>query len=547
MTITPKKLSAFTAATVVNDTDLIYIDQAGVSKKATVSLLPSSAGGMSIGGSVTSGTAKAVLYLDASHQLAQDISNLTWDYTNKRLCVGNTSSSATLAVFDEGVYSTFAATKTVTDPSSGFAVASTTGSVLGTANNAQSGYAMVFTMSSDVSNAYNVGSLYGVQGFVFHYGEGIMAAGYGAKIGVRLTGTGNITMLAGLQVANGITTGSTGSVTTAYCVLLADNFNLGSGTITNNYGVYIPAMTAGVNNYALYIAQGTLPSQGIWFGSDVTLYRTGTAAAKITASLTATNYVATDTTVLGTELYVGSNAAADPNGTETNSSTGWATANTMTVAATSADKYAGTYSIYGSAPASSASYIYYSFPTGIGNQYTVTFWAKRGATGATQYASFYAMTGYSNTPLTSSWAQYTFTVTATGNFAYLRFYGGADANADLYVDNISIKQVVGGNVTASGYVNCNGFNAGFRNLSVNTTLGSYDCTVNCTQPITVTLPNAQTTPMGQMYNIKNSTNGLLVTVATTSSQTIDGLTTYPMADQYQSVTVMNDGANWIIV
>ena len=542
----PIKLSALTAASVVNNTDLIYIDQAGVSKKATVSLLPSSSGGMSIGGSVTSGTARSVLYLDASHALAQDSSNLNWDYTNKRLCIGNSSMTASLGVVDQGTAATFQATKNVTDPSVGFYVVGVNGSVLGTANNTQNAYCMNFSMASDATNAYNVGSLFGIQGFTFHYGGGIMASGYGAKVGVRLTGSGNMTTMVGLQVANGITTGSTGSVTTAYGIQLSDNFNLGSGTITTNYGIYIPAITAGVTNYALYIASGTTASQGIWLGSDVTIYRTGSSAVKMTASVTALNYVATDTSVLGPELYVGSNAAADPNGTETNASTGWV-GSTMTVASTSADKYAGTYSIYGSSPATSGSYIYYSFPTGIGNQYTVTFWAKRGATGATQYAGFYAMTGYSNALLTSSWAQYTFTVTATGNYAYLRFYGGADANADLYVDNISIKQVVGGNMTASGYVNCNGINMGFRNLSVNTTLGVYDCTVNCTQPITVTLPNAQSTPMGQMYNIKNSTNGLLVTVATTSSQTIDGLTTYPMADQYQSVTVMNDGNNWIIV
>ena len=106
----PIKLSALTAASVVNNTDLIYIDQAGVSKKATVSLLPSSSGGMSIGGSVTSGTARSVLYLDASHALAQDSSNLNWDYTNKRLCIGNSSMTASLGVVDQGTAATFQAT-----------------------------------------------------------------------------------------------------------------------------------------------------------------------------------------------------------------------------------------------------------------------------------------------------------------------------------------------------------------------------------------------------------------------------------------------------
>ncbi len=45
-------------------------------------------GGMSIGGSITSATAKSVLYAGAAGVLAQDNANFAWDYTNHRLGLG---------------------------------------------------------------------------------------------------------------------------------------------------------------------------------------------------------------------------------------------------------------------------------------------------------------------------------------------------------------------------------------------------------------------------------------------------------------------------
>ena len=39
----------------------------------------------------------------------------------------------------------------------------------------------------------------------------------------------------------------------------------------------------------------------------------------------------------------------------------------------------------------------------------------------------------------------------------------------------------------------------------------------------------------------------LLTVATTSSQTIDGAITYELSAQYKYVKVVSDGANWLII
>lgn len=79
-----------------------------------MSLLPfsgpkSGGGGMAIGGSVTSGTAGSVLYINGSGNLAQDNSNLYWDGTNHRLGIG-TSTFSTSNKLLVGAYYTATAT-----------------------------------------------------------------------------------------------------------------------------------------------------------------------------------------------------------------------------------------------------------------------------------------------------------------------------------------------------------------------------------------------------------------------------------------------------
>ena len=61
---------------------------------------------------------------------------------------------------------------------------------------------------------------------------------------------------------------------------------------------------------------------------------------------------------------------------------------------------------------------------------------------------------------------------------------------------------------------------------------------------TATLPTAVGVT-GKQYEIKKTdTSNYVVTVATTSSQTIDGFTTNVIAGGYESITVVSDGANW---
>jgi hypothetical protein len=64
--------------------------------------------------------------------------------------------------------------------------------------------------------------------------------------------------------------------------------------------------------------------------------------------------------------------------------------------------------------------------------------------------------------------------------------------------------------------------------------------------ITVTLPDATTT--FNFYTIKKTdATGTVVTVNTTSSQTIDGGSTASLKVQYVSITVASDGSNWYVI
>ena len=83
--------------------------------------------------------------------------------------------------------------------------------------------------------------------------------------------------------------------------------------------------------------------------------------------------------------------------------------------------------------------------------------------------------------------------------------------------------------------------------TANYTLLAADNTVLCnavTAGFTITLPTAVGVT-GKQYTIKKTDTTLnVVTVATTSSQTIDGATTNIIATPYESITVVSDGSNW---
>ncbi len=72
-----------------------------------------------------------------------------------------------------------------------------------------------------------------------------------------------------------------------------------------------------------------------------------------------------------------------------------------------------------------------------------------------------------------------------------------------------------------------------------------DGIVDCDGTFTITLPTAVGVA-GQYYELKNSGTGV-ITVDTTSAQTIDGGATAVLTTQYESITVASTGTNWIII
>lgn len=64
--------------------------------------------------------------------------------------------------------------------------------------------------------------------------------------------------------------------------------------------------------------------------------------------------------------------------------------------------------------------------------------------------------------------------------------------------------------------------------------------------VTATLPSAVTAGDDFRITFKNTGTANSVIISAVSAQTIDGETTYTLEDQYEGVTLVSDGANWLI-
>ncbi|MEH1789664.1 MAG: hypothetical protein V7L23_29940 [Nostoc sp.] len=99
--------------------------------------------------------------------------------------------------------------------------------------------------------------------------------------------------------------------------------------------------------------------------------------------------------------------------------------------------------------------------------------------------------------------------------------------------------------TFTGKITTTGKAAAYAAKTANYTLTSADEYIEATTAaITITLPDAVANSKS-LFNIKNSSSGT-VTIATTSSQTIDGAGTFPLPIQYQAISVISNGTNWSI-
>lgn len=107
-------------------------------------------------------------------------------------------------------------------------------------------------------------------------------------------------------------------------------------------------------------------------------------------------------------------------------------------------------------------------------------------------------------------------------------------------DGQAVLMKTGGNVTIGG-----SFNLPYAAKTTTYAITANDYTVDCTTgTFTTTLPTAVGVT-GRVYVVKNSGAGI-ITIATTSSQTIDGSTTKTVATGV-SIMLQSTGTNWIIL
>lgn len=107
-------------------------------------------------------------------------------------------------------------------------------------------------------------------------------------------------------------------------------------------------------------------------------------------------------------------------------------------------------------------------------------------------------------------------------------------------------QSIDGSLTVDGSVSVYGVTAAYTEETATYSVVEDDYFIDCTSnTFTVTLPTAVGFA-GKIYVIKNSGTGA-ITIDTTSAQTIDGADNVLLNVQYQSLTVISDGANWKVV
>lgn len=172
-----------------------------------------------------------------------------------------------------------------------------------------------------------------------------------------------------------------------------------------------------------------------------------------------------------------------------------------------------------------------------GNQYVFTTSTQSQSSGN---ATILAVTPSFAQTSTAGWTCLLVNPTDTGSST------GTKLLADFQIGSSSKAKIdLNGQVSAAGY------SANVASKTGAYTLTTSDAIVlaNATSAaFTVTLPSTASVPTGRRFAIKKvDSSANAVSVNTTSSQTIDGGTTYSLSTQWQSLSVVSDGTNWVII
>ena len=141
-----------------------------------------------------------------------------------------------------------------------------------------------------------------------------------------------------------------------------------------------------------------------------------------------------------------------------------------------------------------------------------------------------------------------FNMTFDAHGTLLGYFGvGGISQKTITLDGVNnFVGINTGATAATSQLQVNGsFGVAYVTKGVSYTLTSADNTVEVTASgTTQTLPTAVGIT-GREYTVKLTASGS-ATVATTSSQTIDGASTYSLSSQYSWVTVKSNGSNWVV-
>ncbi len=212
----------------------------------------------------------------------------------------------------------------------------------------------------------------------------------------------------------------------------------------------------------------------------------------------------------------------------------------------------------------------YNTALGAGSLPFNTFGAQNTATGAgalylnvignlntaSGNAALYYNTGDGNTAFGEEALKHNTTGNHNTAIGYKAFYSGAaDTNSTAigYGAPISASNTIQlGNaaitdVMTSGTMKASGYTTAFSAQSAPYTLSAADDIVSVTGTTTITLPTAAGIT-GRKYTIKNTDAAATVTVVSFNGvQTIDGAVSKTLTAQYKYITVVSDGANWLII
>ena len=441
--------------------------------------------------------------------------------------------------------------QSITDPTVSQTAGSFSRSITLTAAGAQTIAGGTFNVSLS-ANAFNqTGKIYGSQSQVLNSNTATVSDVrashsllYNVGIGTIAQGVGSYIDIQNLVAG--------GTITNAFGVRVEVNFN--NGTIANTYGLYVGDVTSGTQTnqaYSLYVSDpnarnyiaGTQTTLGGFLSHSLTLAANGNSGLRSTSN--ATSAVAN---VNGGDFVL---AATQPTGVVSgNAVSGQVNYNSSSVS--SGGVLNGLYSRLLTNTATG---------TGSINQFNAI--SVAGPT-ANQSAAAYTLTLSAGLRIDNqgSWANSTSSTVTTAYGIYISDQSGStSANHGIYFQGATTGN--GGGIVWAGDTNlyrggsnilksddslvlAGSLSTGYIAKTAGYTLALADSVVDITSGTHTQTLHTAVGNTGARKTIKNNGTGV-VTVATTSAQTIDGAATYTLSAQYKYVTVVSNGANWMIV